>query len=165
MKYSFNPRIIAITVVSHSLTGRQDTNLSDSNQIAGRTQLNYGISPQLTIGGGANVRRQNVEEGRELTVGANSTNYYGIFGYLEHRFTPLFGISGSGGPTWLVSDQEGDGRKAKKSLPQKSAPSASEHKFSSWISSVAVATGVAGGMSQLVGGAETFLDMFGPMSS
>lgn len=116
VKYSFNPRITAITGVSHSLTGRQDTNLSDSNQIAGRTQLNYGISPQLTLGGGANVRRQNVEEGRELTVGANSTNYYGIFGYLEHRFTPLFGISGSGGPTWLVSDQEGDGRKPKKSL-------------------------------------------------
>ena len=70
----------------------------------------------MTIGGGANVRRQNVGEGRELTVGANSTNYYGVFGYLEHRFTPLFGISGSGGPTWLVSNQEGDGRKAETSL-------------------------------------------------
>ncbi len=40
-----------------------------------------------------------------------------------------------------------------------------DHRFSSWISSMAVATGVATGVSQIVGGAETFLEMFGPINS
>jgi len=38
-----------------------------------------------------------------------------------------------------------------------------EHRFSSWISSHAIATGVAG--NPIVGGAESFLDMFGPIGS
>ena len=40
-----------------------------------------------------------------------------------------------------------------------------DHRFSSWISSMAVATGVATGVSQIVGGAEAFLEMFGPINS
>ena len=40
-----------------------------------------------------------------------------------------------------------------------------DHRFSSWISSMAVATGVATSVSHLVGGAETFLEMFGPINS
>ena len=40
-----------------------------------------------------------------------------------------------------------------------------DHRFSSWISTMALTTGVASGVTQLVGGAEAFLEMFGPISS
>lgn len=40
-----------------------------------------------------------------------------------------------------------------------------DQRFTSWISSMVVATGVAGGMTTLAGGAEAFLEMFGPINS
>ena len=49
--------------------------------------------------------------------------------------------------------------------PAKSNGETGDHRFSSWISSMAVATGVATGVSHLVGGAEAFLEMFGPINS
>ena len=50
-------------------------------------------------------------------------------------------------------------------VPAKANGQTLDHRFSSWISSMAVATGVATGVSHLVGGAETFLEMFGPINS
>lgn len=114
--YNATQRAQFVSSVAYSLTEREDKSLSDSAQVSGRVQGNYALSARNTFGGGVLARRQDVSASSELAVGDTKSEFYGFFFYAEHRFTPLLTLSASGGPTWLISNRDDDGRGSKTSL-------------------------------------------------
>jgi hypothetical protein len=98
------------------LTDREDKELSSNSQISGRVGVNHSVSASNTLGGGVLARSQSITAGSNDNNFDSQNDYYGFFVYGEHRFSPLLVISGSGGPTWLVSNRDGDGRDSETSL-------------------------------------------------
>ena len=114
--YSLTQRTRLSTKASYNLTDREDKELSSNSQISGRVGVNHSISASTTLGGGALARSQSITAGSNDNDFDSQNDYYGFFVYGEHRFSPLLVISGSGGPTWLVSNRDGDGRDSETSL-------------------------------------------------
>ncbi|MFT5441077.1 MAG: hypothetical protein ACI8W3_000117 [Myxococcota bacterium] len=115
-RYAFSPRLSANSSFGYSIVERQDLDLADTNQVSGRFNGEYTISPKDSIGIGVNLRHQTVEAANEIVVdgrnlGDNITDYYGFFAFINHRFTPLLSASVSGGPTWLLANRKNDGEK------------------------------------------------------
>jgi len=114
--YSITERTRFSTKVGYDFTDREDKDLSSNSQLSGRVGANHALSARNTLGGGVLARSQSITAGRNDNNGDSQNDYYGFFVYGEHRFSPLFMISGSGGPTWLVSNRDGDGRDSETSL-------------------------------------------------
>ena len=114
--YSISQRTRLSTKLGYNLTDREDKDLSSNSQISGRVGANHELSSRNTLGGGALARSQSITAGRNDNNGDSQNDYYGFYVYGEHRFSPLLTMSGSGGPTWLVSNRDGDGRDSETSL-------------------------------------------------
>lgn len=107
IRYGVSPRMSFSTNVGYSLTEREHGDLVDSSQISGGMQGSYVVGAGDTLGFGGTARRQELKGGDTSTFRATSTAYYGFYLSWDHRFSPLMGISASGGPTWVISKREG----------------------------------------------------------
>ncbi|MDP6981340.1 MAG: hypothetical protein QF570_22490 [Myxococcota bacterium] len=110
VRYGLTQRLSLSSNAGYRIVEREDKDLADVESISGSAQSNYVLSMRDSIAIGASVRRQTVEgspgSGRRKT----RTDSYGFFLFGSHRFTPTYGVSVSGGPTWLRSSRTNDGR-------------------------------------------------------
>ncbi len=107
-RYGISQRASVTTNGGLNVIEREDKDLSDVEAISGRVQMDYVLSMRDTVGIGTSVRTQGVED--SIAHNRTQTNYYGFFLFASHRFSPTFGLSATGGPTWLRSRREDDQR-------------------------------------------------------
>lgn len=118
-RYAVTQRFSLVSNFVYTSIFREDKDLTDSEQLSGRVQGEYVIGQRDTVGAGLFARNQVTEGGRSQTlgdIGDTTTNFYGFFLSWNHRFTPLVSANATGGPTWLVSNREDDGKRSATSV-------------------------------------------------
>jgi hypothetical protein len=112
-RYAATPRFSLDGNFGNFFVERKDKDLSDSNQFSGRIQGEYVLSFQDSIGAGVFARNQKVQgriDSNGNDVGDSTTDFDGFFLSWSHRFTPLLSANAAGGPTWVTSNRDNDGR-------------------------------------------------------
>ena len=94
----------------YTIVSREDRDLSDSQKFSSSFRGNYVGGAKDTFGAGVAAQQQRLIIDNKNTTEKSSNDYYGFFLTWDHRFTPLTGVSAAGGPTWVVSEREGDRR-------------------------------------------------------
>jgi len=107
-RYALSPRGSLNANTTYRVIDREVKDLSDVLSISGELQADYVANMQTTVGIGTSLRTQTVEASRERQE--TDTDYYGFFLYAGYQFSSSLGFQASGGPTWLLSKREDDGR-------------------------------------------------------
>ncbi|MCH7867621.1 MAG: hypothetical protein IH881_07970 [Myxococcales bacterium] len=110
VRYGATPRMSLFANGGYTIVSREDKDLSDSQKFSGSFRGNYAGGAKDTFGAGVAAQHQRLIIDNKNTTEKSSNDYYGFFLTWDHRFTPLTGVSAAGGPTWVVSEREGDRR-------------------------------------------------------
>lgn len=110
VRYGATPRMSLFANGGYTIVLREDKDLSDSQQFSGSFRGNYAGGAKDTFGAGVAAQHQRLIIDNKTATEKSSNDYYGFFLTWDHRFTPLTGVSAAGGPTWVVSEREGDRR-------------------------------------------------------
>ena len=110
VRYGATPRMSLFANGGYTIVSREDKDLSDSQQFSGSFRGNYAGGAKDTFGAGVAAQHQRLIIDNKNTTEKSSNDYYGFFLTWDHRFSPLTGVSAAGGPTWVVSEREGDRR-------------------------------------------------------